>query len=355
MALAEPMNDSSPHAGDPGALRERMQRDGYLYFPSLLPREAVLAGCRRFCTEVGPAVRPGAVEGTVCVGDPSASGDYGIIAGDKVDVLLADPAIRAVVGHPELIAVFEQLFGESVVAYDYKWLRFVVPGASTDFHMDSCFFGRSEAGGPLDNRLVTCWFPWCDLAADVGGITLLEGSSRCAGFERLRRTYGDTFDVCNSDIRSPYVAGLPKGDVSINDGINTADVPPLSPDELQSFDPEARWVAGRGTGGYRAGDIVIFHKYCVHGSTVNVSADSVRLSTDVRFQPSSDPVDYRHTATPGREVSLCTQSAAQMRQLRELFNERKKGPPRPPAHRSMGEALREWGIAQPTRSRAAAL
>ena len=172
---------------------------------------------------------------------------------------------------------------------------------------------------------------------------------------RLRRTYGDTFDVCNSDIRSPYVAGLPKGDVSINDGINTADVPPLSPDELQSFDPEARWVAGRGTGGYRAGDIVIFHKYCVHGSTVNVSADSVRLSTDVRFQPSSDPVDYRHTATPGREVSLCTQSAAQMRQLRELFDERKKGPPRPPAHRSMGEALREWGIAQPTRSRAAAL
>ena len=197
-------------AGDPPALRDAMVRDGYLFLPGLLPRAAVLAGMRRFMREVGPAVAAGPGEGDVRIGDPGREEDNGITQAAKTDVLLADADIRRVVGHPDLVGLFERLFGEECVAYDYKWFRLVKPGASTDFHMDSAFFGRSRSGGPLDSRLYTLWFPWHDLPAEVGGITLLEGSSRLPGFARLRSTYGTAYDTCNSDIDSPYVAGPPK-------------------------------------------------------------------------------------------------------------------------------------------------
>ena len=70
----------------------------------------------------------------------------------------------------------------------------------------------------------------------------------------------------------------------------------------------------------------------------------MRLSSDVRFQPASEPIDYRHTATPADELALCNQSVEYMCRMRELFNVRKAGPPRPPPHKSMAQALKEWGV-----------
>ena len=77
----------------------------------------------------------------------------------------------------------------------------------------------------------------------------------------MRETYGKQYDSCAGDLDSPYVSE--------------------DPAELLAYDPEARWVCGAGENGYRAGDVVIFSRHCIHGSTVNASADSVRLSSDV--------------------------------------------------------------------------
>jgi hypothetical protein len=171
------MNDSSAFAHDGVALRRAMARDGYIFLPELLPREAVLAGMRRIVAEVGSAIRvatassgddqlaaSGAVEeANVRIADRHLTGDYGIICGAKVDTLLSDMVIRQVLGAPGLVALVERLFGEPAVSYDYKWLRLVAPGAATGFHMDSAFFGRSQVGGSLDSRLYTAWLPWHDL------------------------------------------------------------------------------------------------------------------------------------------------------------------------------------------------
>ena len=56
-----PMHDSSAaaYAHDITALRDNLARDGYLYLPQLLDRDAVLAAMRRFVQAVGDAVHMG--------------------------------------------------------------------------------------------------------------------------------------------------------------------------------------------------------------------------------------------------------------------------------------------------------
>jgi hypothetical protein len=52
--------------------------------------------------------------------------------------------------------------------------------------------------------------------------------------------------------------------------------------ELLGFDPAARWVTAEE---FRPGDVVILSMKCLHGSIHNQSANTLRLSCDVRFQP----------------------------------------------------------------------
>ena len=70
----------------------------------------------------------------------------------------------------------------------------------------------------------------------------------------------------------------------------------LSSDPLEciGFDPAARWL----TADYRAGDVLAFPMDLLHGSCTNRNdaAAPLRLSSDIRFQPRSEPVDDRNTA-----------------------------------------------------------
>ena len=75
----------------------------------------------------------------------------------------------------------------------------------------------------------------------------------------------------------------------------------------------------------------------------------VRLSSDVRFQPSSEPIDYRHTATPGRELALSNQSVDYIREKHERFDRLKANTYTGPT-RTMEEALAGWGVALPPRA-----
>ena len=69
---------------------------------------------------------------------------------------------------------------------------------------------------------------------------------------------------------------------------------------------------------FRAGDVVVFGMHLMHASTTNLT-QRFRLSCDVRFQPTSDPVDPRwvHGGMGHRE-----------------------GPPR----KSMAQARSEWRV-----------
>ena len=55
------------------------------------------------------------------------------------------------------------------------------------------------------------------------------------------------------------------------------------------FDPQSKWV----TADYRAGDVVVLTTKTLHGSLHNVTADRMRFSCDVRFQPAAHPIDGR--------------------------------------------------------------
>ena len=112
-----------------------------------------------------------------------------------------------------------------------------------------------------------------DIAAQrEGGLALLQGSHRLPGFERVRETYGE------HDVHKAGIAG---------DGWLSRD-----PLELLGFDhgpaaeaagqgEAARWV----TADFAAGDVVLFGMHMLHGSVGNQTAETMRLSCDVRFQP----------------------------------------------------------------------
>lgn len=147
--------------------------------------------------------------------------------------------------------------------------------------------------------------------------------------DRLIETYGRQYDSCGSDIDTPYVSE------------NAA--------HLSSFDPQARWVSGCGSDSkdgflYRAGDVVFFSRFTIHGSLENQSHNYVRLSSDVRFQPVTDPIDYRHTATPAREMTDPSQNEEYMREMHTRFDRLKASTHEGPK-RTMPQALAEWGVA----------
>jgi hypothetical protein len=111
--------DSSPLVEDGRALARRLDRDGYLYVKGLLPREAVLGVRQRFLegaaaagwlgagTDVGDAI---ADPGKACV-DPEAP---------FVDVLrrfYRNPDGHALKLHPNVLGLFDRLFGEPVLAH----------------------------------------------------------------------------------------------------------------------------------------------------------------------------------------------------------------------------------------------
>ena len=125
--------------------------------------------------------------------------------------------------------------------------------------------------GRGSRRLTTAWIPWHDIDLRTGGVAVVEGSHSLTGFERVRCTYGEQ-----------EVHGMLSSD----------------PHECLSWDSSSRWL----TSDYRAGDVLVFTMDLLHGSCTNRNnADApLRLSSDIRFQPRSDPVDNRNSAH-GRE------------------------------------------------------
>ena len=160
---------------------------------------------------------------------------------------------------PKLRCLYERIFGESVLSYQYKWLRAVGNEEATGCHMDHVYMGRGT------ERLMTCWIPFGDIPITQGTLAILKGSHCDESFATLRNTYGQ-LDVDRDKV----------------DGWFTKD-----PREVtEAFG--GQWL----TDDVEAGDIITFGMHLMHASTTNVT-DHWRLSCDVRWQPSGDPIDNR--------------------------------------------------------------
>ena len=201
-----------------------------------------------------------------------------------------DPLLRLLYDG-EMIALFEQLLGESVRPFDFTWLRAVSPGNSTAPHCDKVYMGRGTSD------LYTAWTPLGDIPLSTGGLIVLENSHR--------EKEGVLHDYLKQDVdtyceNGPNVEAIQTGklhwehwDGSFEawDGAFSHDPPSLR----EQFG--GRWLTAKE---YRAGDVLIFTMATMHASLDNRS-DQMRLSSDTRYQRASEPVDERWINGPNGE------------------------------------------------------
>lgn len=254
------LRDANALLGDWPGIRQRMADDGCLWFRGLIDPGKVIAARTTILHHMSQqdALAPGVnvLEGAMTRGGKSVNmmGRAGIAH---------HPDVLAVVEAPALFDFFAGYFNEPADTFPYKWLRAVGHEQYTGAHYDVVYMGRGS------QRLHTVWIPLGELPVELGTLAVCVGSHRLDSFAPLRDTYG-------------------RGDVD-RDGIDGW----FSSDPLEV----TRKFGGHWrTADFAAGDVMIFGMYTLHASTTNTT-HRYRLSCDVRYQPSSHPMDPRWTKT----------------------------------------------------------
>lgn len=253
------MRDSSDLLSDPGALRSRMEEDGYLYLHGVLDRQAVYTARIEILTKLAS------------VGEFKEPLDEGLSTGTSLRAeMISDlgafwqsvcegQSLRAVTHHGPIVSIMEVLLGEPVRAYDFLWLRTMHPGRASAFHFDHVYMNRGT------ERLYTVWTPMGDIALEEGPLLLVEGSHRWTDLHDQFRG----LDVDKDKSRPGHVTLDP---VSLARERNTHLL----------------------TAEFKAGDVVIMPMFMLHGSLDNRSTHGrVRISSDTRYQPAAEPIDER--------------------------------------------------------------
>ncbi len=262
--------ESSTHlVDDVQALQHRMDAQGYLFLPGLLNRDEVLAARRTVATRLAALnLLDPAHDIMECIAAPTADASF------MRELALNNPELMKVLYAGPMMAFFEHFFGEPALHFDFTWFRAVSPGHGTPAHMDVVYMGRGT------KRLYTAWTPIGDVPLETGGLMVLEKSHQ---HERLNSGYAtkdvDTF--CENRVGKDFV--------KMGGGGNIRDGGALSYDMVTLRDRlGGRWL----TSDYRAGDVLIFSIYLVHGSLDN-HGNQIRLSSDTRYQRASEPADHR--------------------------------------------------------------
>jgi hypothetical protein len=262
------LTNSSGDLGDLALLRQRMARDGYLFLPGVLDRDAVL----RAREEITKRLRDG---GFLAPGTDPMDAVAGSAAGTmdrpaRAALARDNAALAEVLYAGPMMSFFDRFLGEPARHYDFTWFRAVPPGLGTPVHADVVFMGRAER-----ERLFTAWTPIGDVDLVQGGLMVLEGS--CGAPALQESYYGLDVDAhCTNtgDDRDAWEKGtqgwLTKDPVAMQRRLG------------------GRWL----TSSFRAGDVLIFSVFTVHASLDNRSG-RLRLSADSRYQPTSKPADER--------------------------------------------------------------
>lgn len=260
----------------PAALRQRIEEDGYLFLPGLLDRAEVRAARAHVLARL-------CAEGALDAGSPleegiARKGLRGMGLREDIAKERAAPLEKLLYGG-RMMQFFESFLGEPVRHYDYTWLRCKSPGddTATTPHCDVVYMGRGT-----QKRLFTAWTPLDDVPWELGGLMVLEGSHRRG--EKLGEYWA--MDVDTYCTNGPEAAEIESGRKQWADskrgGAFSSDAVSLSP----KFG--ARWLSSE----FRAGDILVFGMFLLHASIDN-RTNRIRISSDSRYQPVSEPVDER--------------------------------------------------------------
>lgn len=244
--MIKPFTDSTALVRDGAALAANLDRNGYIFLRGVLPRDEIM-GIRRQLLALADK------GGWLKKGEPLESGTA------NLDKACKDPephyleffrpmwkleALHRMKQHPNIISIFERIFGEPVLAHPMFVLRNIFPQTNSfDFttgsHQDKIHIGGGQS--------FACWMPLGDCPTSKGGLIMAEGSHKRGVLD---------FEL------APGAGGL---EVS------------------EKFD--GRWVGGD----FSAGDVVIFSDTTVHKALPNKSGE-LRQSFDARYQRLSDPV-----------------------------------------------------------------
>jgi len=236
--ISAPFVESNDILDNPDALLRRFLRDGYLFVRDLLPRDDVLNLRRQIleCCRDGGWLRDGTdvMEG-ITDHEPVREGDK--VWAPVYEQIQKLETFHRMKLHPDVQRLMEALFDEAVFCYPMTIARLAFPNDNahaTHPHQDWLY-----NQGSIFN--VSCWAPLGDIPVTVGGLKVLAGSHK-GGF------------------LIPHPAPGPGG--------QTVDV-----------DSNLPWVASD----FRAGDLLAFHGFVVHGARENHTPDRIRLSMDFRY------------------------------------------------------------------------
>lgn len=243
---------------DPEGARRRYETDGFLYLQGVLDREQVLDFREYYFTQfsgtglLAPGTRPrdgrgGGVEVTSAVTNPI------------LHRIVRSPEYQSLCASPRLVAFYEWFFDSPVHLHRRKIIRHTTPHGplATGAHDDLVYINQGT------DRLCTSWIPLGDLPLDTGTLIYLEGSHRLDA-ETLRGRFPDF------PSRSGWITRDLEG-LSRRTGL--------------------RWLAAPR---FAAGDMMVHAPRMIHASADRHNPDGLmRLSTDIRYQPTAEPIDPR--------------------------------------------------------------
>jgi hypothetical protein len=282
------LRDSSDLMDQPEAMRARMQTDGYLFFPGALDREQVRAARRECVQRLGAAglLEPGTPLMDAVPRKSKAEGSY-----FRPELAEGNAPLHTLLYEGPMMAIFERLLNGEVRHYDFTWMRAVSPGNGTAPHCDKVYMGRGT------DQLFTAWTPLGDISRTVGGLIVLENSHQRTEI---------TGNYLAQDVDS-YCANGPAAEAVRTGKMHWEHYETHEPwDGAFSHDPAAlrqqlngRWL----TADYRMGDVLIFSIQTMHASLDN-QANTIRLSSDTRYQRADQPLDDRWINGPNGEKPI---------------------------------------------------
>ncbi|MEW2514685.1 phytanoyl-CoA dioxygenase family protein [Streptomyces sp. NPDC046870] len=239
------LRDSHDILDDVEALRDRLADDGYLYLPGLLDPAgpaAVQAELRAALYGIGWLADPDGLS-------VSRSG----LSFGRDGFATVYPAVQRLESFhrlaftPRLWTFMERFLGGPMFCHPARVVRLAPPSADP-----VRYFTRAHQDFVVQHvttDALTVWLPLTDCDARRQGLRLIPGSHR-AGFLPT--------DPAQGGRRPLYL--------------------PVAPDD-------ERWASAD----FALGDAVVFHSLTVHGGGPN-SSDEIRLSADVRYQLTTEPL-----------------------------------------------------------------
>lgn len=243
---------------DREALWEHLRCDGYLFLTSFLDPDAVREFRRYFFTSFADS---GLIQADTdpALGIRGGEVDQATLRHILFDQIVPSAEYAEFCTQPAIRNWFAWLLDDEVHLHRRRIIRHTRPGeagigTATQAHYDLVYLREGT------DRVLSMWIPLGDCPYTLGGLIYLEGSHRhtlCE--EREGRLHRPAASI-------------------------TADLPALA------YAQDARWLVAD----YQAGDVVVHSAYIIHAALDNVNPHGlIRLSTDIRYQRLSDPIDWR--------------------------------------------------------------